>query len=224
MPNPKWNKKTISTYVSEEQKKVWENNAIRECKGLAEFLRDRVDSTINNKNLSDKYCLWLEIPEALHTRAQNEFNDGHINHLEELVQNHIYRVVKDDEDKQLLLEQSTKNPDVVALKEQISELERHIELLKAENEALRGRKSFSDSSNIINILKDCKDYLTLDEIATLINYNEDDPDLHFLYEKIEDIMYDYGMIEWKHGKGYKFNLEIKPIERVGSPRPDLTIP
>ena len=213
MPNPKWNKKTISTYVSEEQKKVWENNAIRECKGLAEFLRDRVDSTINNKNLSGRYCLWLEIPEALHTRAQNEFNDGHINHLEELVQNHIFRVVKDDIEKQLLLEQSTNNLDVVALKEQISELERQITLLKSENESLKVRKSSSDSSDIINVLRDCKTYLTLEEIATLIKYDEDEPDLHRLYEKIEDILYDYGMIEWKQGKGYKFNPEIKPVER-----------
>ena len=224
MPNPKWNKKTISTYVSEEQKKVWENNAIRECKGLAEFLLDRVDSTINNKNLSDKYCLWLEIPEALHTRAKNEFNDGHINHLEELVQNHIYRVVKDDVEKQLLLEQSTNNLDVVALKEQISELERQITLLKSENQSLKVRKSSSDSSDIINVLRDCKTYLTLEEIATLIKYDEDDHDLHFLYKKIEDILYDYGMIEWKQGKGYKFNPEIKPVEREPSPRPDLSIP
>ena len=224
MPNPKWNKKTISTYVSEEQKKVWENNAIRECKGLAEFLRDRVDSTINNKNLSGRYCLWLEIPEALHTRAQNEFNDGHINHLEELVQNHIYRVVKDDVEKQLPLEQSTNNLDVVALKEQISELERQITLLKSENQSLKVRKSSSDSSDIINVLRDCKTYLTLEEIATLIKYDEDDPDLHFLYKKIEDILYDYGMIEWKQGKGYKFNPEIKPVEREPSPRPDLSIP
>ncbi len=224
MPNPKWNKKTISTYVSEEQKKVWEDNAIRECKGLAEFLRDRVESTINNKDLSGKHCLWLEIPEELHNRARNEFNDGHINPLEELVQNHIYRVVKDDVEKQLLLEQSAHNPDAEALKAQISELERQIGSLKSENESLRGRRSFSDSSDIINVLRDCKTFLTLDEIATLINYDEDDPDLHFLYEKVEDIMYDYGMIEWKQGKGYKFNPKIKPIERVGSPRPDLILP
>ncbi len=76
MPNPKWNKKTICTYISQEQKKVWEDNAIRECKGLADFIRNRVDSTINNKYLSGKYCLWLEIPEELHNRALNEFNDG----------------------------------------------------------------------------------------------------------------------------------------------------
>lgn len=68
---------------------------------------DRVNSTINNKDLSDKYCLWLEIPEEMHTRALNEFNDGRLNPLEELVQHHIYRVVKDDAGKQLLLEQNT---------------------------------------------------------------------------------------------------------------------
>jgi len=224
MPNPKWEKKTICTYISQEQKKVWEDNAIRECKGLADFIRNRVDSTINNKDLSGKYCLWLEIPEELHDRALNEFNDGHLNPLEELVQHHIYRVVKDDAEKQLLLEQATNNPDIEALKEQVSELEKQIVSLKSENESLRGRKSFSDSSNIINVLRDCKTFLTLEEIATLINYDEDDPDLHLLYEKVEDIMYDYGMIEWKQGKGYKFNPEIKPVEREPSPRPDLIIP
>lgn len=104
MPDPKWNKKTISTYISQEQKKVWEYNAIRECKGLADFIRDRVDITINNKDLSGKYCLWLEIPEELQKRALNDFNDGRLNPLEELVQHHIYRVVKDDVEKQLLLE------------------------------------------------------------------------------------------------------------------------
>lgn len=65
--------------------------------------------------------------------------------------------------------------------------------------------------------------MTLDEIAILINYDEDDPNLHFLYEKIETIMFDIGMIEWKQGKGYRFNIDIKPVERQGSPRPDLTI-
>ncbi|MFZ3382886.1 MAG: hypothetical protein WA144_03060 [Candidatus Methanoperedens sp.] len=224
MPNPKWNKKTICTYIAQEQKKVWEENAIRECKGLADFIRNRVDSTINNKDLSGKYCLWLEIPEDLHNRALNDFKDGRLNPLEELVQHHIYRVVKDDVEKQLLLEQSTNNPDTEALKEQILGLERQIEALKSENESLRGRKSFSDSSNIINVLRDCKTFLTLEEIATLINYDEDDPDLHLLYEKVEDILYDYGMIEWKQGKGYKFNPEIKPVEREPSPRPDLIIP
>ncbi len=201
MPNPKWNKKTISTYISQEQKKVWEDNAIRECKGLADFIRDRVDSTINNKDLSGKYCLWLEIPDELHNTALNEFNDGRLNPLEDLVQHHIYRVVKDDVEKQILLEQSTSNPDIEALKEQILELERQIEALKSENESLRGRKSSSDSRNIIDVLRDSKDrYFTLDEIATLINYDEDDPDLNLLYKKIENIMYDYGMIEWKQGR------------------------
>lgn len=223
MPNPKWNKKTISTYISAEQKKVWADNAIWECKGLAEFLRDRVDSTITT-NLGGKYCLWLEIPEELHTRALNEFNEGHLNPLEQLVQNHIYRVVTDNLEKQLLLEQTINNPDVEALKEQILELERQIKFLKSENESLKFRKSSSDSSNIINVLRDCKTYLTLEEIATLINYDEDDPDNHRLYEKIEDILYDYGMIEWKQGKGYKFNPEIKPLKRKWSPRPDLSIP
>ena len=122
------------------------------------------------------------------------------------------------------MEQSTNNPDVEALKEKILGLERQIEALKSENESLRGRKSFSDSSNIINVLRDCKTFLTLEEIATLIKYDEDDPDLHLLYEKVEDILYDYGMIEWKQGKGYKFNPKIKPVERVGSPRPDLILP
>jgi len=158
MPNPKWDKKTICTYISHEQKKVWEDNAIRECKGLADFIRNRVDSTINNKDLSGKYCLWLEIPDELHDRALNEFNDGRLNPLEQLVQHHIYRVVKDDAEKQLLLEQSTSNPDIEALKEQILGLERQIEALKSENESLRGRKSFSDSSNIINVLRDCKTF------------------------------------------------------------------
>ena len=83
----------------------------------------------------------------------------------------------------------------------------------------------SDSSNIINVLRNCKTYLTIDKIAALINYDEDDdPDLHFLNEKIEDIMFDFGMIEWKQGKGYKFNPEIKPVERKWSPRPDLSLP
>ena len=214
MPSPKWDKKTICTYISQEQKKVWEDIAIRECKGLADVIRNRVDSTINNKDLSGKYCLWLEIPEDLHNRALNDFKDGRLNPLEELVQHHIYRVVKDDVEKQLLLEQSTNNPDTEALKEQILGLEKQIEALKSENESLRGRKSFSDSSNIINVLRDSKDrYFTLDEIATLINYDEDDPDLNLLYKKIENIIYDYGMIEWKQGKGYRFNIDVKPVER-----------
>jgi|GEM_PF-2297522 len=224
MPNPKWDKKTISTYISLEQKKVWEENAIRECKGLADFIRDRVNSTINNKDLGGKYCLWLEIPEELHTRALNEYNDGRLNLLEELVQNHIYRVVKDDVEKQLLLEQSTSNPDIEAFKEQISGLERQIAALKSENESLRGRKSFSDASDIINALRECKTFMTLDEIATLIKYDEDDPEFDLLYQRITDIMFDYGMIEWKQGRGYKFNPEIKPVEREGDPRPDLIIP
>ncbi len=213
MPSSKWDKKTICTYISQEQKKVWEENAIRECKGLADFIRNRVDSTINSKDLSGKYCLWLEIPEELHNRALNEYNDGRLNPLEELVQHHIYRVVKDDVEKQLLLEQSTNNPDIEALKEQVSELEKQIISLKSENESLRGRKSSSDSRHIIEVLRECKTYLTLGEIATLINYDEDDPDLNLLYKKVEDILYDYGMIEWKQGKGYKFNPEIKPVER-----------
>jgi hypothetical protein len=91
--------------------------------------------------LLTSFGLWLEIPEELHNRALNEFNDGHLNPLEELVQHHIYRVVKDYVEKQQLLEQSTNNPDIEALKEQISELERQIESLKSENESLKVRKS-----------------------------------------------------------------------------------
>ncbi len=46
MPKPHWDKKTISTYVTQKQKEIWEQNAITECKCLADFIRDGVDSII----------------------------------------------------------------------------------------------------------------------------------------------------------------------------------
>jgi hypothetical protein len=225
MPKPEWNKKTISTYISEEQKKVWEKCAIAECKGLAFFVRDRVESTINNKNFNGKSCLWLEIPKELYDKAQNEFHEGHLNPLENFVQNHIYRIVNEDKNKEFQWQQLANSPDVETLKSKIEELEMKIESLKAENVSLGKHNYLSESSVVLNALKDSKTFLTLEQIATLIDYNpkdDDRTDLSILYQRIEDLMYDVGMIEYKQGKGYKFNPDIEPVEREGTPRPDLT--
>ena len=59
MPKPQWDKKAISTYVTQEQKDIWEKTAITECKRYADFIRDKVESTINNKDLDGRCCLWL---------------------------------------------------------------------------------------------------------------------------------------------------------------------
>src|SRR5659263_96410 len=109
MPKPNWDKKTISTYITQEQKEVWEKTAISECKRLADFVRDRVESTLN-KDLNGKKCLWLEIPQELYEKAQTEYKDNKINPLEDLIQYHIKRVLKSDADKELLWEQSASNP------------------------------------------------------------------------------------------------------------------
>jgi len=44
MPKPQWDKKTISTYITQQQKEVWEKTAFSECKQLADFVRDRVET------------------------------------------------------------------------------------------------------------------------------------------------------------------------------------
>ncbi len=224
MPKPQWDKKTISTYVTEEQKEVWEKNAIIECKRLADFIRDRVESTINNKDLSGRCCLWLEIPKELQKKARSEYKDNKTNPLEELIQYHIYRIIKKDADNEQQWEQSAGSPDIETLKAKISELERQNELLRFENESLRNRGGLSDSNAILKVL-DREKFLTLEQIAVLLNRGSDDVDLHLLYEEIQDTMFDIGMIEYKPGKGggYRFNPDIEPVERTYAPTADLTI-
>ncbi len=224
MPKPPWDKKTISTYITQEQKEVWEKNAIKECKRLADFIRDRVQSTIDKEH-NGKICVWLEIPKELQDEAQIKYKDDNkINPLEELIQYHVHRIIKKDADNELQWEQSAGSPDSETLKAKITELERQNELLKFENESLRNRGGLSDSNAILKVL-DKEDFLSLEQIAFLLNRGSDDVDLHLLYEEIQDTMFDIGMIEYKPGKGggYRFNLNIEPVERTYTPTTDLTI-
>ncbi len=217
MPKPHWNKKTISVYVPPEQKEVWGKTAEAERKAVAKFIRDRVESTINNKDHNGKTCLWLEIPKELHDKAETEDIE-----LSELIQYHVHRIIKEDADKEIQWEQSAGSPDSDTLKAKISELERQIELLRVENESLRNHSGYSDSNAILKVL-DREKFMTLEQIAVLLNRGKDDDDLNLLYKEIEDTMLDIGMIEYKHGKGYRLNSDIEPVERTYAPEADLTI-
>jgi hypothetical protein len=205
MPKPQWDKKTISTYLTQEQKEIWEKTAKTERKALADFIRDRVESTINSNN--GKTCIWLEVPKELNDKAETEGVE-----LSELIQYHVQRIIKEDTDKEIQWVQSTSSPDIETLKANIAELERQIGLLKTENESLRNRDAILDSTDLLKVL-DKKKFLTLEQIAVLLNRGTDEFELHFLYEDIQALMFGVGMIEYKHGKGYRFNPDIKPVER-----------
>jgi hypothetical protein len=207
MPKPHWDKKTISTYVIPQRKEVWEKTAKAERKALADFIRDRVESTINNKDHNGKTCIWLEVPKELQDKAETEGTE-----LTELIQYHVQRIIKEDADKEIQWVQSASSPDSETLKANISELERQIGLLKTENESLRNRDAILDSTDLLKVL-DKKKFLTLEQIAVLLNRGTDEFELHFLYEDIQALMLGVGMIEYKHGKGYRFNSDIKPVER-----------
>jgi hypothetical protein len=207
MPKPQWDKKTISTYVTKEQKEIWEKTAKAERKAIADFIRDRVESTINNNN--GKVCIWLEVPKELLDKAETDDIE-----LDELIQYHILRTVKEDADKELQWEQSANSPDSETLKAKISELERQIEGLTIENQSLRNRGGISGSTAIFKIL-DNKKFLTLEQIAVLLNIDSrDEIEMHHLYEEITETMFNEGMIEYKHGRGYRFNPDMKPVERI----------
>jgi hypothetical protein len=209
MPKPNWNKKTISTYITEQQKEVWKTAAKAERKAIADFIRDRVDSTINNHNQDGKTCIWLEIPKELQDKAENE-NAA----LDELIQYHIYRILKVDADKELLWEQSPSSPDIDSFKAKNIELERKIQVLNAEMNNLRTKDSISSNNEIFKVLEK-KKFLTLEQLAESLNRGTDDDAIHFLYEEIEIIMTNIGMIEYKpgfKGGGYRFNPDIEPID------------
>lgn len=209
MPKPNWDKKTISTYITEKQKEVWKSAARAERKAIADFIRDRVDSTINNHNQDGKTCIWLEIPKELQDEAENESTV-----LDELIQYHIYRILKVDSDKELLWEHSPSSPDIDSLNAKNIELERKIELLNVEMNNLRNKSLISSNNEIFKVL-DKKKFLNLEQIAKLLNRGTDDNAIHFLYEEIDVIMTYKGMIEYKpgyKGGGYRFNPDIEPID------------
>jgi hypothetical protein len=212
MPKPNWDKKTISTYITQQQKEVWEKTAISECKRLADFVRDRVESTLNN-DLNGKICLWLEIPQELYEKAQTEYKDNKINPLEDLIQYHIHRILTLDAGNELMWEKSASSPDIETFKAKISELERQIELLKFENEALRNRTGLFDSNAILNVL-DKTEFMEVKHIAELLNRNNDENEIHELYDEVVETMFQVGMIEYVPGKGYRFNPDIEPVERA----------
>jgi hypothetical protein len=212
MPKPNWDKKTISTYITQQQKDEWEKAAFSECKRLADFVRDRVESTLN-KDMKGKICLWLEIPQELYEKAQTEYKDNKINPLEDLIQYHIKRVLTLDAGNELMWEKSASSPDIDTFKAKISELERQIELLKFENEALRNRGGLFDSSALLKVL-DKTNFLKLEQIAVLLNRSDDDIEIHELYDELEETMFQVGMIEYKPGKGYRFNADIEPVDRI----------
>ena len=221
MPKPNWDKKTISTYITQQQKEVWEKTAISECKQVADFVRDRVESTINNENYKGKVCVWLDVPKELIDKAKKpgEKNKNKTNPnpgLFELIQNHVYRVVNEDTVKELQWEQSANNPDIETLKAKNLELERQIELLKSENENLRNRGTVSENNEIFKVL-DKEKFLSLEKIAVLLN-RDDDVKIHELQDEIEETMFKVGMIEFKLGRGggYRYNPEIEPVERAYS--------
>ncbi len=70
MPKLHWDKKTISTYITKEQKELWEKTAKSERKPIADFIRDRVQSTIGNHD--GKICVWLEVSDELNAKAEAE--------------------------------------------------------------------------------------------------------------------------------------------------------
>lgn len=212
MPKPNWDKKTISTYITQQQKDEWEKAAFSECKHLADFVRDRVESTLN-KDMKGKICLWLEIPQELYEKAQTEYKDNKINPLENLIQYHIKRILTLDAGNELMWEKSASSPDIETFKAKISELERQIELLKFENEALRNRTGLFDSNAILKIL-DKEKFMKIEQIGVLLNRNDDENDIHELYDELEETMFQIGMIEYVPGKGYRFNAEIEPVERA----------
>ena len=212
MPKPNWDKKTISTYITQEQKEVWEKAATSECKRLADFVRDRVESTLN-KDLNGKKCLWLEIPQELYEKAQTEYKDNKINPLEDLIQYHIHRIQKIDASNELMWEKSASSPDIETFQAKISELERQIELLKFENEALRNRTGLFDSNAILKVL-DKTEFMEIKHIAELLNRNNDENEIHELYDEVVETMFQVGMIEYVPGKGYRFNPDIEPVERA----------
>ncbi len=213
MPKHNWDKKTISTYITQQQKEVWENTAISECKRVADFVRDRVESTLNNKDLNGKQCLWLEIPKELYEKAQTEYKDvNKKNPLEDLIQYHIRRIIKEDTDNELLWEQSASNPDIDSLKAKNVELERQIELLNAEIHNLRSKGTGIGSNEIFRVL-DKEKFLSLEQIAVQLNRGDDIDTIHELYDEVEETMFKVGMIEY-NGRGYRLNLDIEPVERV----------
>lgn len=212
MPKPNWDKKTISTYITQQQKEVWEKTAISECKRLADFVRDRVESTLN-KDVKGKICLWLEIPQEVYEKAQTEYKDNKINPLENLIQYHIKRILTLDAGNELMWEKSASSPDIETFKAKISELERQIELLKFENEALRNRTGLFDSNAILNVL-DKTEFMEVKHIAELLNRNNDENEIHELYDEVVETMFQVGMIEYVPGKGYRFNPDIEPVERT----------
>jgi hypothetical protein len=85
--------------------------------------------------------------------------------------------------------------------------------LKFENEALRNRTGLFDSNAILKVLDKTK-FLKLEQIAVLLNRGEDENDIHELYDELEETMFQVGMIEYKPGKGYRFNADKEPVERV----------
>jgi hypothetical protein len=218
MPKPNWDKKTISTYITQQQKEVWEKTAISECKQVADFVRDRVESTINNEDYKGKVCVWLHVPKELINKAKKPGEKNKTKNsnpeLDELIQNHVQRIVNEDTVKELQWEQSANNPDIETLKAKNLELERQIELLKAENENLRNRATVSESNEIFKVL-DREKFLSLEKIAVLLNRGDDDVSIHELQDELEQLMFNVGMIEFKlgNGGGYRYNPDIEPVER-----------
>jgi hypothetical protein len=212
LPKPNWDKKTISTYITQQQKEEWEKAAFSECKRIADFVRDRVESTLN-KDLNGKICLWLEIPQELYDKAQTEFKDNKINPLENLIQYNIKRILTLDTGNELMWEKSASSPDIETFKAKISELDRQIELLKFENEALRNRTGLFDSNAILNVL-DKTEFMEIKHIAELLNRNNDENEIHELYDEVVETMFQVGMIEYLPGKGYRLNPDVEPVERV----------
>ncbi len=207
MPKPHWDKKTISTYITKEQKELWEKTAKAERKPIADFIRERVQSTISNRD--GKICVWLEVSNELHAKAEAENLQ-----LDELIQYHVQRISKDDRENELKWEQSANSSDVDALKATIKELQRQIEVLSIENQSLRNRGAISESNEIFKVL-DREKFLSLEKIAALLN-RDDDVKIHELQDEIEETMFNVGMIEFKLGRGYRYNPEIEPVERYHS--------
>lgn len=112
----------------------------------------------------------------------------------------------------MLWEQSANNPDIETLNAKISELERQIELLKAENENIRSRQTGIGSNEIFRVLDEEK-FLSLEQIADQLNRGNDIDTIHQLYDEVEETMFNAGMIEY-NGRGYRLNLDIEPVERV----------
>jgi hypothetical protein len=207
MPKPQWDKKTISTYIKKEQKELWQRIAKSERKPIADFIRDRVQSTISNHN--GKICVWLDVSKELQAKAEAENI-----HLDELIQYHVQRISKDDKENELKWEQSANSSDVEALKATIAELQRQIEVLSIENNSLRHRGTVSDSNEIYKVL-DKEKFLSLEKIAVLLNRGDGDAAIQELQDEIEETMFNIGMIEFKLGSGggYRYNPDIEPVER-----------